>query len=97
MSVTNTTPNSEKRENQFTTAEKLVARKNPDDNKEVMEDLIEFECYKTYTEASEYVRLFFSFGNNAKIYFCGRVNATTRKLLAFDFGKLDQYRNINEN
>jgi hypothetical protein len=83
--------------NQFTTAEKSVTGKIPYDNKEAVEDILEFECYKIYREVSEYVGSFFSSGNSARIHFCGRINATTRKLLSFDLGKLDQYRNINEN
>ncbi|CAN5865346.1 hypothetical protein BH23THE1_BH23THE1_13550 [soil metagenome] len=81
--------------NQFTTAEKLVAKKDSDDNKEAMGDIIEFECPKTYREVSEYIKPFFSMGNYVKIYFRVRINATTRKILSFDFGKLDQYRNMN--
>ncbi len=81
----------------FTTAEKLVAGKITDDNKEAVEDIIEVECYKIYRETSEYVGSFFHLGNNAKIYFTVIINATTRKLISFDFGKLDQYRNMDGN
>jgi hypothetical protein len=52
--------------------------------------VINFEFFKTYREVSNYAKPFFYKGNNSEIWFHGKIDITTGKVISSDFGRTNE-------
>lgn len=78
-----------KQATQFNTGDKVQDNGiNHDEDAENM--IVDFEFCEPYWKVSDYVRSFFQFGNNTKVWFSGKVNTRTGKVLSSKYGKIGQ-------
>jgi hypothetical protein len=77
-----------KKRNQFTTADNIQNINNNDGN--IEPKILDFEFCKSYWEVSNYAKRFFCKGNNSEIYFHGKIDVSTGKVISSGFGRINK-------
>ncbi len=72
----------------FTIADNIDRTNN--DNGEPEPRILNFEFSKSYWEVSNYAKPFFYKGNNSEIWFHGKIDITTGKVISSGFGRSSQ-------
>ncbi len=77
-----------KKLNPITTADIAKSAHSDKENTEIT--ILNFEFFKAYREVSNYAKPFFYKGNNSEIWFHGKINTTTGKVISLGFGRTSE-------
>ncbi len=78
--------------NQFTFADKMKSNNNNNKNAMISNNILDFEFCKPYVELSKYVSSFLPFGPTVDVWFSGKIDTSTRKVISSGYGRVRRHQ-----